>query len=107
LRGLFDRPLEEACFGDLVIERHGMRPLGSASPLRTLAFGNQYPTEEFAFLAVRSPQAKCDHFAPYIKFPSPLGDEDVMVVGNGEPFLSSTRDSARLRRYEEELRALQ
>ena len=99
--------LEELRLNNLKVLDGGLRPLAACSALRRLDVSNQFETADYAYLSVALPAVECDMFAPYVPLGGELGDNDMMVVGSGKPFLHSRRDAERLRRYEEAFRALQ
>jgi hypothetical protein len=69
---------------------------------------NIFTSEQFAWLRARLPVAQGRVLSPVIRFDAPLaGDDDpfpkdVLVVGKRKPFLNSTKDADRIRRYEAE-----
>jgi hypothetical protein len=99
--------LEELSLLNLRVLDGGLRPLGRLPSLRRLDVSNQFDTADYAYLSVALRQTDCDHFAPYIPLGAGFGGKDVMVVGAGKPFLDSTADAARLRRYVEAFETLQ
>ncbi len=84
---------------NLKIADDSLRPLAKCRSLRELHISNQFPTEEYAFLAVNMPSTKCDKFTPYIRLTSPLDGKDIMVVGRRKPFLNSQSDIKKLEKY--------
>jgi hypothetical protein len=84
---------------NLRVESGGLRPLARCRSLETLELSNQFATEDYAYLSVHLPNARCPHFAPYIRLKQPVDGKDIMVVGRRKPFLNSRRDQKRLERY--------
>ena len=91
--------LEELRLTNLRVLEGGLRPLAGCSALRRLDLSNQFQTADYAYLSVALPETTCDMFAPFIPLGQAIGGKDVMVVGSGKPFLDSTKDADRLRRY--------
>ncbi|WP_308160472.1 leucine-rich repeat domain-containing protein [Bacillus sp. ISL-77] len=89
------------------IKNESLVPLTSLSNLLELKISNQLPTEEYARLSVALPDTKCDLFEPYVKVDNPIEGKDIMVIGKRKPFLNSTTDSTKLRKYEEQFREFQ
>lgn len=94
--------LEELALYNLNVERDGLRPLASLAGLKELELSNQFATDEYAFLAVQLPHARCLGFQPYIRIERPVSDADCMIVGKRKPFLHSVRDAEKIQRYVEE-----
>jgi hypothetical protein len=108
LAPLADLPrLRELKLLNLKIKEGGLQTLAGCAALRTLQLSNQFPTEDYACLSVRLPQAECGMFEPYRRLSSPIGGKDTMVVGKGKPLLDSKADASRLARYVREFRQLQ
>jgi hypothetical protein len=61
---------------------------------------NQFPTEDYAYLAVELPNVICEMFQPYIKLNQKINDLDIMVTGKRKPFLNSKADTDRILKYE-------
>lgn len=99
--------LEELRLTNLRVLDGGLRPLARAHALRRLDVSNQFPTADYAYLSIALPETDCELFAPYVRWDRPIDGKNVMVVGSGKPFLNSTRDAARLRRYVDDFRRLQ
>jgi hypothetical protein len=108
LAPLADLPLlAELTLTNLAVGTDGLRPLAGCHELRSLTLSNQFPTEDYAFLSVKLPNAHCQMFAPFVKLSRPIGSNDVMIVGKGKPLLCSAQDQERLARYVSEFKALQ
>lgn len=88
------------------IEDGSLRPIAKLPSLTTLELANQFATKEFAYLAAKIPQVECQMLAPHIDLVAPIEGNDIMVVGSRKPFLNSTRDSARIAKYESEFAAM-
>ncbi|MCJ1908965.1 hypothetical protein [Planococcus ruber] len=91
---------------NIKVANESLQPLAELKGLKELAISNQFSTEEFAKLSVALPNTTCDKFSPFVRVVLPDG-LDLMVVGKRKPFLNSTNDSAKMKKYEERFRALQ
>lgn len=103
------RTIEALRLFNVKVGTDGLRPLERLKTLRTLEVSNQFDTADYAFLSVRLPNTVCSMFAPFVRrdFSGRVGDQDVMVVGKGKPFLNSTTDAQRLAGYVRRFEALQ
>jgi hypothetical protein len=99
--------LEELRLTNIRVLKGGLRPLASCRGLLRLDLSNQFDTADYARLSVALPATASDHFAPFIPLGQTVGGKDVMVVGSRKPFLDSTRDAARLKRYVDDFRRFQ
>ncbi|MEO0423008.1 MAG: hypothetical protein AAF184_11765 [Pseudomonadota bacterium] len=86
-------------------------PLTQIPRLESLEFNNShFSTEKVAWLRARLPErVQSDRLAPYVERPGGLlgdGQYDVMVVGKRKPFLTSSKDAARISRYADRFWAL-
>lgn len=91
--------LEELYLTNLRVDSGGLRPLARCRALRRLRLSNQFPTEDYAYLAAKLPVVECEMFAPCLPMGYKIGDKDVMVVGKRKPFLNATADAERMARY--------
>ena len=89
------------------VEDESLEPITELKGLQELEISNQFPTEEYAKLSVALPNTKCDKFKAYVYLSSPIGNEDVMVVGKRKPFLNSKVDVKRLQKYEQQFEGFQ
>jgi hypothetical protein len=89
------------------VKDESLEPISHLKNLVKLNLSNQFPTEEFAMLSVRLPRTKCDYFFPYVKLNNPIEGKDIMVIGKRKPFLNSTEDFKKLKKYEEQFEAFQ
>ncbi|MCO0600265.1 leucine-rich repeat domain-containing protein [Peribacillus butanolivorans] len=92
---------------NIKVQDESLEPISKLKRLQELEISNQFPTEEYAKLSVAIPETKCDKFKAYVNLPSPIGEDDVMVVGKRKPFLNSKVDVKKLQKYEEQFKAYQ
>ncbi len=59
---------------NLAIGSNGLKPLANLSSLAELELSNQFPTEDYAYLAVKLDGVKCEYFSPYVELPNPIDD---------------------------------
>jgi len=85
---------------NLKLSDNSLKPIAECKSIVELNICNKFKTEEFAFLAANMPNVECDKFQAYVKLSSPIGENDVMVVGSRKPFLNSVKDKDRLLKYE-------
>ncbi len=84
-----------------------IQPLASLRQLQSLLFpANQFTTEQIAWLRARLPDSlESDRLEPTWKFGRSVAGADgkpvknILVVGKRKPWLSSTADSSRIKRY--------
>lgn len=85
------------------IDDGDIEPLTRIPRLESLSFpARQFTTEQVAWLKARLREnIDAEMVAPFIRLPSPspMGDQDILVVGKGKPFLNSNTQSARLEEY--------
>lgn len=87
-----------------------LKALGELKNLKELEISNQFETKEYAWLATRLPNTKCEKFnaVTYCN----IRDQnqnlvcDVMPTGKGKSFLSSTKDKEKIARYIDEFERL-
>lgn len=92
---------------NIKVQDESLLPISNLKGLQELEISNQFPTEEYAKLSVAIPDTKCDKFKAYVNLSSPIGGENVMVVGKRKPFLNSKVDVKKLQKYEEQFKAYQ
>ena len=88
---------------NLKVEDDTLQPLAELKNLNELWLSNQFETKEFAWLATRLPNTKCNMFQAISKVNiTGLNQElvwDTMVTGRKKPFLLSTRDQSKIDKY--------
>ncbi|PWA11935.1 internalin [Pueribacillus theae] len=89
------------------IKDNSLEPLAKLTHLLKLTISNQLPTEEYARLSVALPHTECEYFKPYVKLDSPIDGKDIMVVGKRKPFLNSSTDLEKLKKYIKQFREYQ
>ncbi len=61
---------------------------------------NLYSTEQLAWLVAKLPNVQGNSLKPYIKFEKRNPEQDdILICGKRKPFLSSTKDSAKIEKY--------
>lgn len=80
-----------------------LKPLADLNHLDELWLSNQFETKEYAWLATRLPNTKCDMFNAINKV-NITGTKnelvwDTMVTGRKKSFLLSTKDSQKIEKY--------
>jgi len=98
--------LKHLCLLNLSVDSHGLKPLANLNVLEELELSNQFPTEDYAYLAVHLKYTKCDYFVPFVEMSGKIDGKDVMVVGSRKPFLNKVKDSKKLERYVKQFGAL-
>lgn len=96
------RNLSELFISNIKVESGGLRPLGLCSSLEHLFVSNQFPTEDFAYLAAHLHNTKCEYFVPWVRLKQPVGDKDIMIIGKRKPFLNSKTDHELMNKYSNE-----
>ncbi len=84
-------------------------PISLLPNLKFLNFSSRlFRFEQIAWLAARLPrQVECDYLRPFVSLRAgTLNDADVMILGKGKPFLNSSRDAQRIKRYVDEFERL-
>ncbi len=80
-----------------------LRPLANLKNLEELWLSNQFDTKEYAWLATRLPNTKCDMFKAinkvHITDAKNILVWDTMVTGKRKPFLLSTKDKPKIDKY--------
>ena len=80
-----------------------LEPISNLNNLKTLEISNQFPTKEYAYLSVKLPETECTMFQPYHKVKINGQDGklvyDTMITGKRKPFLLSTKDNERIKKY--------
>jgi len=98
LQGLSDLRLK-----NLKIEDNSLRPIAELKELKKLSISNQFETKEYAYLSAKMPNTKCKLFQAFTNC-SITGSNnelvwDTMITGKRKPFLLSTKDKERIKRY--------
>ena len=87
-----------------------LKPIAELNNLKTLEISNQFPTKEYANLAVKLSKTDCSMFQPFHKVEIEGEDGkliyDTMIIGKRKPFLLSTKDGERIKKYETEFEKL-
>jgi hypothetical protein len=99
--------LRELGLGNIKVESGGIYPLARCTSIKELSVSNRFTTEEFAYLSVYLNNAKCTKFAPWVRLPQSIGENDIMVVGKGKPFLNSEKDKELMEKYSTDFSRLQ
>lgn len=88
---------------NLKIADDTLRPLGHLKNLEVLYLSNQFETKEYAWLATRLPNTKCEMFQPTNSCNIVGADNklvwDTMVTGRKKSFLLSTKDQAKIAKH--------
>lgn len=94
--------LRDLCLTNIRVDDNSLKPLATCQALETLSVQYRFPTEDYAFLAAKLPNTKCDSFAATVPVNRKLlgGGIDTLVVGKRKPFLDSNKDAARITKYE-------
>lgn len=92
------------------VSDESLRPLHELKELRTLELSNQFPTKEYAALAVELKNTICKmfHAVTDVKVTDSDGQliHDIMVTGKGKPFLLKGKDDLRIEKYRREFEKL-
>ena len=102
--------LEYLRLTNIKVGDESLEPIANLRNLKTLELSNQFPTKEYANLAVKLTKTKCSMFQPYHEIE--IKDEngnlvyDRMIIGKRKPFLLSTKDQTRIEKYEKEFEKL-
>lgn len=88
---------------NLKVEDDTLKPLADLKSLEELWLSNQFETKEYAWLATRLPDTKCDMFTATNKV-NITGTKnelvwDTMITGRKKPFLLSTEDKLKIDKY--------
>ena len=88
---------------NLKVEDDTLNPLADLKYLNELWLSNQFETKEYAWLATRLPNTKCDMFQAINKV-NVTGNNnelvwDIMVTGRKNPFLLSSKDKTKIDKY--------
>lgn len=94
--------LSELIISNIRIESDGLRPLALCRSLKNLSVNNNFPTEDYAYLAAHLRNTKCELFAPWVRLHQTIGDKDIMVIGKRKPFLNSGTDRKLMDKYSDE-----
>jgi|10_taG_2_1085330.scaffolds.fasta_scaffold108135_1 hypothetical protein len=102
--------LEYLRLTNIKVADESLEPIANLRNLKILELSNQFPTEEYANLAVKLTKTECSMFRPYHEVE--IKDEngnlvyDRMIIGKRKPFLLSTKDQTRIVKYEKEFEKL-
>ncbi|EBA13426.1 hypothetical protein [Roseobacter sp. CCS2] len=88
------------------LDDDSLRPLARCGALRDLNLPSTFPTEDYAYLRAKRPDLRCMTLAAHQKASYVSEGKNIMVTGRRKPFLSSTKDVARLAKYEAQFNAL-
>ncbi|WP_289061180.1 hypothetical protein [uncultured Zobellia sp.] len=95
--------LEYLRLSNIKVADESLEPIGELKGLKLLELSNQFPTKEYANLAVKLTNTECLKFKAHNEVR--LKDEngnlvyDTMITGKRKPFLLSTKDSLRIEKY--------
>jgi Leucine-rich repeat (LRR) protein len=81
------------------VKKDGVIPISNLTNLKELDLSNQFETSDYAYLAAKLFDTKCDYFKPYIKLSRAIGGRDVMVIGKRKPFLNFEHDNIKIEKY--------
>lgn len=88
---------------NLKVSDGSLKPLADLKNLEELWLPNQFETKEYAWLATRLPNTKCDMFNPinnvHITDAKKVLVWDTMVTGRKKPFLLSANDKLKVDKY--------
>lgn len=102
--------LEYLRLTNIKVADESLEPISDLINLKILELSNQFPTKEYANLAVKLTKTECSMFKAYHKVG--IKDEngnlvyDRMIIGKRKPFLLSTKDQNRIEKYEKEFEKL-
>lgn len=102
--------LEYLRLTNIKVGDESLEPIANLRNLKILELSNQFPTKEYANLAVKLTKTECSMFRPYHEVE--IKDEngnlvyDRMIIGKRKPFLLSTKDKTRIEKYEKEFEKL-
>ena len=102
--------LEYLRLTNIKVADESLEPISYLTNLKILELSNQFPTKEYANLAVKLTKTECSMFQAYHKVG--IKDEngnlvyDRMIIGKRKPFLLSTKDQNRIKKYEKEFEKL-
>ncbi|GLX71141.1 leucine-rich repeat domain-containing protein [Paenibacillus glycanilyticus] len=99
--------LKQLTLTNIKVDDQSLGPLVELKNLEKLELSNQFAVEEYAKLSVVLTETKCDLFSAYTKLNSPIEDKDIMITGNGKPFLNSVADVKKIDAFETKFRKLQ
>lgn len=91
--------LKDLELGNLKVLSGGIKPIANLIGLKELNISNQFDTEEYAYLAAKMINTKCNMFSGYIKLKHEIGGNDVMIAGKRKPFLNSITDKEKIQSY--------
>jgi len=101
------KQLEYLGLSNVRILDDSLEPITKLKGLKKLGISNQFPTEEYAKLSVMLPNTKCEKFNAFAPLGSPIAGKNVMVVGKRKPLLNTREDAVKLKKYEDQFKALQ
>jgi hypothetical protein len=95
--------LKYLTLNNLRVDDESLRPLGQLTGLEELSISNQFDIKEYAWLATRLKQTKCELFNGSMKVSiKGVNNElvyDTMITGKKRPFLLSTKDGEKIKNY--------
>lgn len=111
IKPLENSKIKEFSFGGKKIEDEDISIYTKIPKLERLDFPtNMYKTEQLAWLVAKMPNVKGYALRPYVKFDRNTTDnediDDILICGKRKPFLSSDKDSERIKRYINKFEAL-
>ena len=95
---------------NIKVADESLEPISNLTDLKILELSNQFPTKQYANLAVKLTKTECSMFQAYQEVE--IKDEngnlvyDRMIVGKRKPFLLSVKDQNRIDKYEKEFENL-
>ncbi|WP_099224785.1 hypothetical protein [Listeria costaricensis] len=100
--------IEHFCFDGKKIDHTDLSIYTEMLLLNRLDFPhNLYSTEEIAQIIAACPRLQGNSLRPYIKVKTVLSDgKDVLICGKRKPRLSSEKDKAKIKKYEQEFERL-
>ncbi len=95
--------LEYLGLSNISVKDNSLQPIEKLTNLKILELSNQFPTKEYANLAIKLENTECSMFQPYrkVKIKGTNGKivYDTMIIGKRKPFLLSTKDQTRIEKY--------
>jgi len=95
--------LEYLRLTNISVKDNALQPIEKLTNLKILELSNQFPTKEYANLAIKLENTECSMFQPYhkVKIKGNNGEivYDTMIIGKRKPFLLSTKDQTRIEKY--------
>ena len=102
--------LEYLRLTNIKVADESLEPISKLADLKILELSNQFPTKEYANLAVKLTNTECSMFKAYheVEIKDEKGNlvYDTMIIGKRKPFLLSTKDQTRIDKYKIEFEKL-